>query len=330
MKLLVTGGAGFIGSNFILYWMREHPEDQIVNLDLLTYAADPRNLASVAENPNYTFIQGDIADPETVAKAMHGADTVVHFAAESHVDRSINDPGSFIRTNIVGTFVLLEEARKVKVQRFHHVSTDEVFGALELGDPTKFNEETAYHPHSPYSAAKAGSDHLVRAYGTTFGVPVTVSNTSNNYGPHQFPEKLIPVMILKALRDEKLPIYGDGLNVRDWIHVEDHCRGIELVILKGKEGETYCLGGDAERPNIEIAKTVLRELGKSEDLIAFVQDRPGHDRRYAIDSSKAKRELGWERKYDFDEGMRATIAWFKERANQLELNEQGIHTKGIK
>ena len=325
MKLLVTGGAGFIGSNFILYWMREHPRDSIVNLDALTYAARLENLASVADSPNYEFIQGDICDPEVVRRAMQGVDVVVHYAAESHVDRSVSGPAAFVQTNIVGTFTLLEAARELGIARFHHISTDEVFGSLELDSPKKFNEDSPYNPHSPYSASKAGSDHLVRAYATTYGLPVTISNCSNNYGPLQYPEKFISMMILKAVRNESLPVYGDGLNVRDWIHVEDHARGVEAILEHGKLGETYCLGGRAEYPNLDVAKMVLRLMGKSEDLLTFVQDRPGHDRRYAIDCSKAERELGWTPQYTFESGLEATINWYKEHLHEYTPDEQGVH-----
>jgi dTDP-glucose 4,6-dehydratase len=327
MKLLITGGAGFIGAHFILYWLKNHPEDQVVNLDALTYAGHLENLDSVSQNPQYTFIKGDITDSEIVKVAMQGVDIVVHFAAESHVDRSVHGPAAFVHTNVVGTLTLLEAARDAKVQRFHHISTDEVFGTLELGSSEKFTESTPYNPRSPYSASKAGSDHLVRAFHDTYGLPVTISNCSNNYGPMQYPEKLIPVMILKALNDESLPIYGDGLNIRDWIHVEDHCRGIEAILQKGRVGETYCLGGNAERANIDVAKAILKSLDKPESLITFVQDRPGHDRRYAIDSTKAEQELGWTRNYTFESGLADTIAWYTSRADQLKLDEQGTHVK---
>jgi dTDP-glucose 4,6-dehydratase len=310
MKLLVTGGAGFIGSNFILYWLGQHPDDSIVNLDALTYAGNLANLKSVESNQNYTFIKGDITDRETVAKAMEGVDIVAHFAAESHVDRSITGPAVFVTTNVIGTQVLLDAAVKAKVQRFHHISTDEVFGSLELGSSDKFDENTPYNPHSPYSASKAASDHLVRAYKTTYGLPVTISNCTNNYGPYQFPEKFIPVMIMKAMRGESLPVYGDGLNVRDWIHVEDHNRGVELIIQKGKIGETYCLGGNAEMANIDVAKKILEIMGKPESLLSYVEDRPGHDRRYAIDSGKVEKELGWERVHNFETGLKATVQWY--------------------
>ncbi len=327
MKLLVTGGAGFIGSNFIHHWLKTHPEDSVVNLDVLTYAGNIDNLSEVSENPRYSFIQGDIRDIDTVRKAMLGVDLVVHFAAETHVDRSVSGPADFITTNLIGTFNLLEVARECNLKHFHHVSTDEVYGSLPLGTPDIFDEQTKYDPHSPYSASKAGSDHLVMAYYHTFGLPVTLTNTSNNYGPRQYPEKLIPVFVLKALKGEKLPIYGNGENVRDWIHVADHCAGIDLVIQKGRKGETYCLGGNAQRTNKEIATTILQELGLPEDQIEYVQDRPGHDLRYAIDSSKAEQELGWTRNHDFASGMAATVAWYKERAGSLQLDEAGIHTK---
>jgi dTDP-glucose 4,6-dehydratase len=312
MKLLVTGGAGFIGSNFIRYWLTRHPSDSIVNLDLLTYAARLENLSDLAHQPNYQFIQGDIVDPPVVAKAMAGTDVVVHFAAETHVDRSIEGPAEFVRTNVVGTQVLLDAALKEKVQRFHHISTDEVFGSLELDDSATFSETTPYNPSSPYSAAKAGSDFLVRSYGHTFGLPFTISNCTNNYGPYQFPEKLIPLMVLNALQDKALPVYGDGKNVRDWIHVNDHSRAIELILEKGKEGETYCVGGNAERNNLQIVRSILAELGKPESLIQFVEDRKGHDRRYAISGDKIKKELGYEPAYTFESGLAETISWYKE------------------
>jgi len=323
MKIFVTGGAGFIGSNFILHWMKTHPEDTVVNVDALTYAGNSANLESVASNPHYQFVKADITNPAAMESAMQGCDVVVHFAAESHVDRSITGPAVFVNTNVIGTQVLLDAARKVGVKRFHHVSTDEVFGSLELGTADKFSEITPYNPHSPYSASKAASDHLVRAYATTYGLPVTISNCSNNYGPYQFPEKFIPRMIMLAQADRPLEVYGDGLNVRDWIQVEDHCRGIELVIEKGKEGETYCLGGNAERANIDVAKDILRILGKPETLVTFVKDRPGHDRRYAIDSTKAEQELGWKRDHTFETGLEATIKWYQDNSQWVsQLNHQ--------
>ncbi|PIP60152.1 dTDP-glucose 4,6-dehydratase [Candidatus Uhrbacteria bacterium CG22_combo_CG10-13_8_21_14_all_47_17] len=311
MQLLVTGGAGFIGSNFVRYWLEHHPEDSITNLDLLTYAGNLENLKGIDEK-RYTFIQGDICDASVVKQAMEGAEVVIHFAAESHVDRSIEGSLPFLKTNVLGTQTLLDEAhrRGSQIRRFHHISTDEVFGALDLDTNETFNEKTPYDPRSPYSASKAASDHLVRAYQHTHQLPITISNCSNNYGPYHYPEKFIPLMIVQALHDKPLPLYGDGKNVRDWIHVEDHCAGIEAILLKGQVGETYCLGGNAERANIDVIKQILRELKKPESLIRFVSDRKGHDRRYAIDASKAKRELAWEPKKNFDEGLTETIQWF--------------------
>lgn len=312
MKLLVTGGAGFIGSNFILYWMEQHPHDAVVNLDKLTYAGNLENLAGVEKNPNYTFIHGDICDPKAVSQAMKGADVVVHFAAESHVDRSILDPAPFIKTNVLGTQVLLDAALVNKVSRFHHVSTDEVFGSLTIGSSRKFSEATPYDPKSPYSASKAGSDHLVRAYSHTFGLPVTISNCSNNFGPFHFPEKFIPLAITNILEGKKVPIYGDGKNVRDWLYVEDHCRAIEAVLTRGKTGETYCVGGQTnDVSNLEVVQMILKHMGKDDSSIEFVKDRPGHDRRYAIDWGKIKRELGWEPQHDFDTWLTKTIEWYK-------------------
>ena len=313
MKILVTGGAGFIGSNFILYWIKNHPDDQIVNLDKLTYAGNLENLKSVEESSNYKFIKGDICDPDTVQKAMEGIDVIVHFAAESHVDRSIVEPAPFILTNVLGTQVLLDSAVKNKVKRFHHVSTDEVFGSLELSSQEKFNENTNYNPRSPYAASKAGSDHLVRAYFATYGLPITISNCSNNFGPYQYPEKLIPLAITNLLEGEKVPVYGDGLYVRDWLYVEDHVKAIELILQKGKVGETYCVGGlTSDISNLEVVKKIIKILGKSTDEIEFVEDRLGHDRKYSINWSKIKRELGWEPKYSFDEWLEKTITWYKE------------------
>ncbi|MBI2582965.1 dTDP-glucose 4,6-dehydratase [Candidatus Azambacteria bacterium] len=315
MQLLVTGGAGFIGSNFILYWLREHPADEIINFDKLTYAGNLENLASVANHPRYAFIRGDICDREAVREAMKGVDVVVHFAAESHVDRSILDPSEFIKTNVLGTQVLLDEAVRAGLKRFHHISTDEVFGALALQENRKFTEESLYRPNSPYAASKAGADLLVRAYEKTYGLAITITNCSNNYGPYQFPEKFIPLMIINALEEKPLPVYGDGLNVRDWIHVEDHCRAIDLVLEKGRVGETYCIGGDSEKANLEVVKEILKILEKPESLIRFVKDRPAHDRRYAIDATKIKTELGFTPKRSFVEGLRETIRWYQANEN---------------
>lgn len=312
MKLLVTGGAGFIGSNFILYWLKKYPNDKIINLDKLTYAGNLENLRSVEKNPNYEFVQGDICDPKLVNSLTEKADTIVHFAAESHVDRSIVDPAPFIKTNIEGTYVLLEAALRNKVKKFHHVSTDEVFGALELNSKEKFNDKTPYNPHSPYSASKASSDHLVRAYFDTYELPITISNCSNNFGPLQFPEKLIPLAITNLMEEKKVPVYGDGLYVRDWLYVEDHCRAIDLILQKGKVGETYLVGGLTEDiPNIEIVKRILKIMGKDETQIEYVKDRPGHDRRYAVDWSRINQELGWKPEHNFDEYLKITVDWYK-------------------
>ncbi len=312
MKLLVTGGAGFIGSNFILYWMSAHPDDEVVNFDKLTYAGNLENLTAVMHNPKYFFVQGDICDPAAVTAAMQGVDIVVHFAAESHVDRSITDPAVFAKTNVLGTQVLLDAARATQVKRFHHVSTDEVFGSLALNTLDKFNEQTAYDPRSPYSASKAGSDHIVRAYYHTFGLPVTITNCSNNYGPYQFPEKFIPLIITNILEKKKVPVYGDGKYVRDWLHVEDHCRAIELVLLKGTVGETYCVGGlTKDIDNLAIVKKITSHMGVSDAVIEYVQDRPGHDRRYAVNWDKINKELGWKPLADFDTWLGKTITWYK-------------------
>lgn len=312
MRILVTGGAGFIGSNFIHYWLKNHPTDEIVNLDLLTYAGNRQNLKDIEKNPNYTFIKGDICDVKIVEKAIDGVDTVVHFAAESHVDRSIMDPAIFVKTNVLGTQVLLEAALKEKVQRFHHISTDEVFGALQLESPQRFTEETPYNPRSPYSASKAAADHLVRASHITFGLPITITNCADNFGPYQYPEKLISLAITNLLEGKKVPIYGDGLYVRDWLYVEDHVRAIETVLEKGKIGETYLIGTDNDITNIEVVKKILAILGNDEEMLEYVKDRPGHDRRYAIDASKIKKELGWSPKYQFDEALGLTVGWYKQ------------------
>ena len=308
-KILITGGAGFIGSNFIHYWLKNHPEDSIVNLDFLTYAGNLENLKEIEGNPNYSFVKGDILDKDLINDLVKETDTIVHFAAESHVDRSILDASAFLQTNVMGTLNLLEAAKNNGNKRFHHVSTDEVFGHLGPNDPA-FNEETPYAPRSPYSASKAGSDHLVRSYFHTHQLPITISNCSNNYGPYQFPEKLIPLFITNLVEDKKLPVYGDGMQIRDWIHVDDHNRGVDMIINKGKIGETYCLGGDSEKANIEITKLILEKLGKGEEMIEYVEDRKGHDRRYAIDFTKAKMELGWEPQISFEDGMKSTVEWY--------------------
>lgn len=311
MKLLITGGAGFIGSNFILYWLSKYPEDKIVNLDKLTYAGNLENLMSVEKNPNYEFVQGDICNPQLVNSLTLKTDVIVHFAAETHVDRSIMDPAPFIKTNVEGTHVLLQAALKNKVKRFHHISTDEVFGTLPLETTGKFDENTKYDPRSPYSASKAASDHLVNSYHTTYNLPITISNCSNNFGPFQFPEKLIPLVITNIIEGKKVPVYGDGLYVRDWIYVEDHCRAIDIILKKGKIGETYLVGGMTEDiPNIEVVKKILNIMEKDEKTIEFVKDRPGHDRRYAVDWSKINKELGWKPEHDFEEYLRMTIKWY--------------------
>lgn len=315
MKILVTGGAGFIGSNFIRHILTTHPEYVVINFDALTYAGNLENLQDVAStegtgsHPRYQFIKGDIGDAEQTNRVIaDGVDAIINFAAESHVDRSIDNAGVFIRTNVLGTQVLLDAALRHRVERFIQISTDEVYGSL--GPEGKFVETTPLAPNSPYSASKAGADLLVRSYFETFGLPTIITRCSNNYGPYQFPEKLIPLFITNALADLPLPLYGDGLNVRDWIHVADHCAAIDLVLHKGRPGEIYNIGGNCEKTNREITYMILNELGKSETLIKHVKDRPGHDRRYAIDCTKLSRELGWTPKYDFQRGMKETIAWY--------------------
>lgn len=334
MKLLVTGGAGFIGSNFVHYWLAHHPEDTLINYDKLTYAGNLENLKDVESNPNYHFVQGDITDAEAVAKVMEGIDTVVHFAAETHVDRSILGPGVFLHTNIIGTQVLMDAALKAKVKRFHHISTDEVFGSLELGTADKFNENTPYNPHSPYSASKAGSDHLVRAYGDTYGLPFSITNCSNNYGEYQFPEKLFGLAITNVIENKPVLVYGDGLNVRDWLYVQDHCSAIEAVLLSGKDGETYTVGGlKDDVNNLEVVKMILKLMGKSEDQIEFVKDRPGHDRRYAVDWTKINQELNWSPSVTFEQGLQKTINWFQahqEWWQPLKQQAQGFFAENYK
>jgi len=316
MKLFITGGAGFIGSNFILYMMEKYPDYEVVNFDKLTYAGNLENLSTVENDPKYKFIAGDICDREAVSNAMEGCDTVVHFAAESHVDRSITGPAVFVQTNVIGTQVLLDLAKEKNIRRFHHVSTDEVFGALPLDKPEiKFDENTPYSPRSPYSASKAGSDHLVRAYIETYGLPATISNCTNNYGPYHFPEKVIPLFITNAMQGLPLPIYGAGKAVRDYLYVTDHCSAIDLILHKGRNGETYCIGGDSEKNGIEVADTILKALDKPDTLKTFVEDRKGHDMRYAMDHSKITNELGWKPSVNFDQGIKQTIEWFKNNEN---------------
>jgi dTDP-glucose 4,6-dehydratase len=328
VKVLVTGGAGFIGSNFIRYMLQKHPDYEIINLDALTYCGNLENLSGIEDNPNYTFIKGDICDEELVPQIIADVDYVVNFAAESHVDRSIEDPEIFIKSNILGTQVLLDAAKDLKVKKFLQVSTDEVYGSL--GETGYFREDTPLAANSPYSASKAGADLMVRAYHKTFKLPVNITRCSNNYGPYQFPEKLIPLMISNALADEPLPVYGDGLNVRDWLHVYDHCSAIDLVLHNGKNGEVYNIGGNNEKTNIEIVKLILKNLGKDESLIKHVKDRPGHDRRYAIDSSKIQRELGWKPKYTFETGITETIAWYLENRGWMEKVRSGEYTEYYK
>ncbi len=309
MRILVTGGAGFIGSNFIHYWAKSHPEDQVVNLDALTYAGHLESLKDLEGNPNYQFVKGDITDESVVNSVMQGVDIVVHFAAETHVDRSIINPLVFAKTNYLGTAVLLDAALKTKVKRFHHISTDEVYGELGLNDPP-FNQNTPYKPRTPYSASKAGSDHLVRAYFATFGLPITITNCANNYGPFHDPEKIIPRFVTNLLEGKKVPLMGKGENVREWLYVEDHVRAIDIVLQKGKPGETYLVQGE-ERTNLEVTKKILEILGMDESFIEFVEHRLGHDFRYANDGS-ALRELGWEREHNFEEWLEKTVQWFKE------------------
>lgn len=314
MKLLVTGGAGFIGSNFIQFWLNKNPDDKIINLDLLTYAGNLENLKNLEGNKNYEFIKGDIGDENLVDEIAEGLDLIVHFAAESHVDRSIISSADFIRTNVLGTRVLLDAAKNNGNIRFHHISTDEVFGSLNQGD-NAFNENTPYDPRSPYSASKAASDHLVRAYWHTHKLPVTISNCTNNYGPYQFPEKIIPLFITNLLEGKKVPVYGEGRNIRDWIHVDDHNRGVEKIIKGGKMGETYCLGGGNEITNLLLTKKILKLMSADESKVEFIADRPGHDLRYAMDFSKAESELGWRPEIDFDQGLESTIQWYRDNAD---------------
>ena len=313
MKILVTGGAGFIGSNFVYYELDNYPNDEVICLDKLTYAGNLETLEIAMKNPKFKFVKGDIADRAFVDElfASEKPDVVVNFAAESHVDRSIENPEIFLQTNVIGTSVLMDACRKYGNIRYHQVSTDEVYGDLPLDRPDLFfTETTPLHTSSPYSASKASADLLVQAYYRTYKLPVTISRCSNNYGPYHFPEKLIPLMIANALNDKKLPVYGKGENVRDWLYVEDHCSAIDLIIRKGKIGEVYNIGGHNERTNLEVVKTIIKELGKSEDLIEFVTDRPGHDRRYAIDPTKIHNELGWLPATKFDDGIKKTIDWY--------------------
>ena len=343
--ILVTGGAGFIGSNFVLDWLEQHGS-AVVNLDKLTYAGNLRNLASLKGDERHVFVRGDIADRALISRLLseHEPEAIVHFAAESHVDRSIHGPGEFIDTNVVGTFALLEEARAYWSQlpsdrrssfRFLHVSTDEVYGSLIPNDPP-FTERTPYAPNSPYAASKAGSDHLVRAYHHTYGLPTITTNCSNNYGPYQFPEKLIPLAILNACDGKPLPIYGDGRNVRDWLYVRDHCEGIRVALARGRPGETYNIGGSSERANIDVVNalcTIMDELrpqnAPHSKLITFVKDRPGHDRRYAIDAAKIRQELGWQPRQRFESGLRATVEWYLAHVDWVKEVTSGAYRQWV-
>ncbi len=313
MKIIVTGGAGFIGANFVHYMVNKYPQDMIINLDLLTYAGNLETLKDIEDRENYKFIKGDIADRKFIFELFEKEkpDIVVNFAAESHVDRSITDPEAFVRTNVIGTTTLLDACNKYGIKRFHQVSTDEVYGDLPLDRPDLFfTEETPLHTSSPYSSSKASADLFVMAYQRTYNLPITISRCSNNYGPYQFPEKLIPLIISRALANEELPVYGTGENVRDWLHVKDHCNAIDLIIRKAKAGEIYNIGGHNEKTNLEVVKTILNALGKPESLIKFVSDRPGHDRRYAINPEKLEKDLNWKPEYNFDNGIKMTIEWY--------------------
>lgn len=323
MKLLVTGGAGFIGSNFVHHILETYPEYEVITLDVLTYAGNLESLKKLEHDPRHRFVKGNITDAKLVDSLVAECDIVVHFAAESHVDRSILEPSIFIETNVLGTQVLLEAARKYN-KRFHHVSTDEVFGALGLHDEP-FNEHTPYDPRSPYSASKAASDHLVEAYFHTYNLPITISNCSNNYGPYHFPEKLIPLAITNLIEGKNIPVYGDGRQVRDWLHVKDHCRAIDMIIHNGRIGETYCVGGDGERENIWIVKKILEEMGLGEDRLEYVKDRAGHDRRYAINHDKITGELGWKPEIPLEEGLRETISWFQENQEWWQAVKDGSY-----
>lgn len=309
-KILVTGGAGFMGSHFVRYWLDKYPSDYLTNFDALTYAANLDNLKDIAGNKKYSFIEGDIRNVKQVKKAMAGKNIVVHFAAETHVDKSIIDPTEFITTNVLGTQILLNQAVEEKVERFHHVSTDEVFGSLPLDKTKKFTEQSPYNPQNPYSASKAASDHLVRAYHKTFNLPITISNSSNYFGSHQFPEKFIPRLIIRGILGQTLPVYGEGKNVRDWLNVKDHCRAIDLILSKGRIGETYLVGPNSEHSNLEVAAKICNLLNISHKKIQLISDRPGHDMRYALDGSKIRTELKWEPTHDFDYWLKATADWY--------------------
>ena len=333
MKFLVTGGAGFIGSNFMHYEVKKYQEDRFVCLDALTYAGNYNNIKDLESYDNFKFVHGDITDREFIEKLFleEKFDIVINFAAESHVDNSIKNPSIFLTTNIIGTSVLMDACRKYGIKRYHQVSTDEVYGDLPLDRPDLlFTESTPLHTSSPYSSSKASADLLVMAYHRTYGLPVTISRCSNNYGPYQFPEKLIPLVISKALKNEKIPVYGTGENVRDWIHVIDHNIGVDKIVREGKDGEVYNLGGHSERSNLEVVKTILKQMGKSEDLITFVADRKGHDLRYAIDSTKVEKKLGWNRTYTFDEGIKETVDWYLNHEDWIENILSGEYKNAFK
>lgn len=333
MKYLVTGGAGFIGSNYMHYVVNKYPEDNFVCLDALTYAGNYNNIRDLEEKDNFKFVCGNITHREFIDKLFNEEqfDVIINFAAESHVDNSIKNPEIFLTTNILGTQVLMDASLKYNIKRYHQVSTDEVYGDLPLDRPDLlFTEDTPIHTSSPYSSSKASADLLVGAYYRTYGLPVTISRCSNNYGPYQFPEKLIPVVISKALNDEKIPVYGTGENVRDWIHVIDHNIGVDLIVRNGKVGEVYNLGGHAERTNLNVVKTILKQMGKSEDLIEFVSDRKGHDLRYAIDSTKAEEELGWDRTYTFEKGIEETVNWYLNNTDWIEDIKNGSYKEAYK
>jgi dTDP-glucose 4,6-dehydratase len=330
-RILITGGAGFIGSNLVRMLLTERTDVEVVNFDLLTYAGNPANLADLQDNPRYRFIHGDIGDAEAVRSALEGVDAIMHLAAESHVDRSILSGAPFVLTNVLGTHTMLATARERGIARFLHCSTDEVYGELPWRDPDapgpreRFTEETPIDPRSPYSASKAGSDHLALAFHRTHGMDVVLTRCSNNYGPYQFPEKLIPLCVTNAIEDRKVPIYGDGLYVRDWIHVDDHCRGLIAALEQGAPGRVYNFGGDAERTNLQIVRTILAALGKDEGLLEFVRDRPGHDRRYAVDSSRARSELGWRPGVTFEQGIASTVAWYRSRPEWWRAVKSGAY-----
>lgn len=333
MKYLITGGAGFIGSNFMHYMTETYPEDMFVCIDALTYAGNYNNIKELEGRNNFKFVHGDITDRELIDNLFNEEhfDYVINFAAESHVDNSIKNPGIFLTTNIIGTQVLMDACRKYGIKRYHQVSTDEVYGDLPLDRPDLlFSESNPIKTSSPYSASKASADLLVLAYARTFGLPVTISRCSNNYGPYQFPEKLIPVVISKALNNEPIPVYGKGENVRDWIHVHDHNVGVDLIVKHGRNGEVYNLGGHSERTNLEVVKTILKQLGKSENLITFVTDRPGHDLRYAIDSTKSEKELGWNRTYTFEEGIKETVDWYVNNQEWINNIKSGDYKNSYK